>query len=161
LRLPIVVLDELVALVVSVMLTLTLRHGQITLMQLHAVALDVHIVLAYVGLRSLRWVLRSLPVVSAVLVGSRSASTGHLGAVKGGGVGHLICSCPVLVRVRTLTWILPLVLWIVVVRAASCALRRHSVSSIPLMLLVRVLVTHHCRILGLLPTNERAVGESR
>ena len=50
-RWPLVVLDELVALVVSVMLTLTLtlRYGEITLMQLlHAVVLSVHVVLTYI-----------------------------------------------------------------------------------------------------------------
>ena len=165
--LPIVVLDELVALIVSVLtLTLRLRYRKITLMQLHTVVvLGVHIVLANIRLWSLRWILWSLPVVGTVLMGSRSRSR-HLRPVHRRVVRNLVLSRSVFVGVGTWTRWLPLVLWIVI-RGTSIVVSTlrwppvSSVSLLLLMLLERVLIATHCgSILGLLPTDKRAVGKS-
>ena len=139
-RWPLVMLDELVAVLISVVLTLTLRDWEITLMRLHAVVLSVHVVLTYVWLRSLRGILRrSLPMVRAVLVGSRSGSR----------------------RLRPMSRRkLGAVLRIVVVRAWLCSRCRQSVTSISLVLLEWILVANDsCRRLRFLATDECAVGE--
>lgn len=132
-----VVLDKLVALIVPV-LRLILRHRarQIALVHpVHAViVLRVHIViLADVG--PLRWVLRALAVVRAVLVGGTCGS-GHLRAVESRSVGYLVGGCPVFVRVGALTLVLQLVLWVVV--GSASVLCRHSVAvaSLSVVLLI-------------------------
>ena len=167
--LPIVVLDELVALIVSVLtLTLRLRYRKITLMQLHTVVvLRVHIVLAhvlaYVRLWSLGGILWSLPVVGAVLMGSRSGSR-HLRPVHCRVVWNLVLSRSVFVGVRAWIRWLPLILWIVI-WGTTIALWWRPVSSISLLLLmllewVLIGAHHGCIILGFLSTDKRAVGKS-
>ena len=98
------------------------------------IVLSMHIViLTYVG--PLRWVLGALAVVRAVLV-SGTSSSGHLGAVKSRGVGYLVGSGSVLVRVGTLALVLQLVLWVVVCSASVLCGHSVAVASLSMVLLI-------------------------
>jgi len=131
------VLDELVALVVPV-LGLVLGHCTREIALVHSlhtvILLSMHIViLTYVG--PLRWVLGALAVVRAVLVSGTSSSR-HLGAVKSRGVGYLVGSGSILVRVSTLALVLQLVLWVVVSSASVLCGHSVAVASLSMVLLI-------------------------
>jgi len=135
------VLDELVALVVSVLrLVLGYRTRCIALMHsLHTVVLlspHIVVILTYVG--SLGWVLGALAVVGTILVSATGSSTGgsrHLGAVKTRSVRDLVGSSSVLVRVGALI-VLQLVLWVVISSASVLCGHSFAVTSLSMVLLI-------------------------